>query len=213
MRTDDGRLIPLVVTPGNHDVRSDAKTPEEKGRRLFEFFSFPKGASYSVLDIGPISLFLLDTGHVYPIEGAQTTWLEKALSARQDVPYKLAVYHISAYPAYYSYSGKVPTKIRDLWVPLFESYGIRAAFEHHNHVFKRTFPLRAGNIDPQGVIYLGDGAFGVPTRSPRSAWYLAASKKSRCFWTLRLDTSGCLLEAYDSWGKRLDALTLPSSSG
>ncbi len=209
MRTEEGKLIPLIVTPGNHDVYGDGATPQEKGRRLNEFFPFPEGASYRALDIGEsLSLFLLDTGHIYPVEGAQTAWLRSALEDRSQVSYKLAIYHISAYPAFYAYKGRLPTTIRTHWVPLFEQKGVLAAFEHHNHVFKRTFPIKEGGIDPEGVVYLGDGSWGVPARSPHPAWYLASAKKTRCFWTVRIDTSGCLLEAYDSWGKRLDALTL-----
>jgi hypothetical protein len=35
------------------------------------------------------------------------------------------------------------------------------AFENHDHTYKRTYPIRNGEVDPTGVVYMGDGAFGL----------------------------------------------------
>ena len=37
-----------------------------------------------------------------------------------------------------------------------------------------TVPIRGGKPDPTGVVYVGEGGLGAPTRSPRrkNEWYL-----------------------------------------
>jgi hypothetical protein len=61
-------------------------------------------------------------------------------------------------------SGKINHLIREHWCPLFDEYGVQLAFEHHDHAYKRTYPIRKGTVDPRGVVYLGDGAWGVTVR-------------------------------------------------
>jgi hypothetical protein len=203
MIAPDGRLIPLVIVVGNHDVQS-----KKKNMSFYSLFSFPEeGVSYRVLDFGSyFSLFLLDTGHTHPIDGEQKNWLETELAARKDTPFKIATYHVAAYPSVYSYESKIPTKIREEWVPLFEKYGIQFAFENHNHAYKRTHPLKNGKIDPKGVFYLGDGAWGVSPRKPRSpqAWYLANVAQKNCFWMITLDKERCSVQALGKDGKVFD---------
>ncbi len=205
MVTSDGRLIPMVVAIGNHDVPSRMVDPRQKSLLFYEFFPFPQlYVSYRALDAGSyLSLILLDTGHTYPIDGAQTEWLKANLKSRQPL-YKFAAYHVGAYPSVYPYEGSTPAKIRQHWVPLFESEGVQVAFEHHNHAFKRTFPLKEGKVDPQGVLYLGDGAWGVAPRKPSKHWYLEKAAQSNCFWLVTLGKEGSTIKAFNEEGKVLD---------
>jgi len=60
------------------------------------------------------------------------------------------------------------------------------AFENHDHAYKRTHPLRNGEIRSDGIVYIGDGAWGVRTRDPgRSheeyAYYLNRVASQRHF--------------------------------
>ena len=99
-RTSEGRLIPLLFVVGNHDAaHHEAQT-----------FALLAGEdrTYRAVDLGGyLSLFLLDTGHVAPLEGAQTRWLGEVLQQRAQVPCKIAVYHVAAFPSVYSYEGRV----------------------------------------------------------------------------------------------------------
>jgi hypothetical protein len=213
MVTPDGRLIPLVAVIGNHDVKGKRAKPWEKPMMFYELFVFPKeGIPYRTLDFGSyLSLFLLDTGHTYTVNGQQVSWLEEALQERSHTLFKMAIYHVAAYPSVYKYTGKRPTKIRTFWSPLFERYGVQVAFENHNHAYKRTFPIKGEKVDPDGVIYLGDGAWGVAPRPvpPKKAWYLAESKQTNCFWLITLQPNGqCSLESRDLKGKQIEEFTL-----
>ena len=213
MITKEGRVIPLLPVIGNHDVKRVGSNSQEKASLFFELFAHPcQFCSYRVFDVGPqLSLFLLDTGHALPIGGVQAAWLEEELKKREERPFLLAAYHIAAFPSVYNFSSKTAVEIRKLWVPLFEKYGVYAAFEHHNHAYKMTHKIKGEKVDAEGVLYLGDGSWGVfprKPRSPESSWYLAKSAQKNAFWLMSVQNQegvcSCLLESFDSKGRRID---------
>src|SRR4029079_6441485 len=99
-----GRLIPLVVAIGNHEVKGGYKGNREKAASYLSLFDgFYKDTTYGVMDIGDyMSLVLLDSGHVASVGGEQTAWLEKTLAERQDRDHLFCVNHVPAYPSYRS---------------------------------------------------------------------------------------------------------------
>jgi hypothetical protein len=215
MVTSDGRMIPIVPVLGNHDIKATTLTPMAHHFLFYELFAIPEqGTSYRVLDIGDyLSLFLLDSGHTFHIEGQQTAWLKKTLSERENVPYKMAAYHIAAYPSVYPYRDQSPKKIRTQWNPLFERYHLNVAFEHHNHAYKRTFPLKGNKIDPDGVIYMGDGSWGVTPRKPKKSWYLANIAQANTVCLVTLDSKIGSIEALNIHGEIFDSvMTFPTCS-
>ncbi|MEX0685713.1 MAG: fibronectin type III domain-containing protein [Balneolales bacterium] len=197
--TPDGRVIPVIFGIGNHEVlprRFRENLPEysqdDEHRKLigpyyYSLFAFPGQPGYEVLDFGDyLSIILLDSGHSNPIEGVQTEWLETALADRQDVPHVFPIYHVPAYPTVRDPNGASSVKVRELWVPLFEKYKIKVAFENHDHMYKRTYPIRNDTISTGGVVYIGDGAWGVQTRDlgkhhEEPAWYLKRASADRHF--------------------------------
>ncbi|NIP84525.1 MAG: metallophosphoesterase, partial [Planctomycetales bacterium] len=139
------------------------------------------------LDFGDyLSLWLLDSDHALPVAGAQTEWLAAALAAHDSRPHRFACYHKPAYGT----AKPSSEAVRQHWVPLFEKYKLTAAFENDHHTYKRTHPLRQNKIDhQQGVLYLGDGAWGVGTREVKNpdAWYLAHAESRRHLILVTLD--------------------------
>ena len=202
----NGQLIPIIPVVGNHDVGRKGS-----GRQVmfYTVFSFPQeGKAYQVVDIGnDFSLFLLDTGHTAAIDGEQTDWLKKALEKREDRKVKMAAYHIAAFPSFYSYDKAACVKIRENWVPLFEQYGVSVAFEHHNHCYKRTYPIKEEKIDPKGIVYLGDGSWGVPPRIPLKPgvmWYLAETRSENACFFVKVDEKEVVIEAHRNNGKLVE---------
>lgn len=196
----DGVMVPLVVAVGNHDVPRGRK---ERSEMMF-FDVFPlKDKAYRVLDVGRfLSLFLLDTGHVSPIGGEQAEWLKEALSERDEVLFKLPIYHVAAYPSVYPFTGKTPREIRRFWCPLFEQFGVQVAFENHNHAYKRTRPIH-------GVTYLGDGSWGVPTRKvDASQPYLAKAASLNVCFIVTVNSQGCKIEPISIDGESVDKILL-----
>lgn len=223
LRTPDGRLVPLVVGIGNHEVRGhyNGRVPQD-APYFYGFFAFPHaGKSSYALDFGNyLSFVMLDSDHTQRIEGAQTEWLAATLAARDGQRFLFPVYH---YPAYGTTkrpkTGGLPSehpislKIRREWSPLFEKHAVTAAFENDHHAYKRSHPIREGRRDDAaGVVYLGDGAWGVGTRpvaTPEEAWYLARSEARRHVFVVTLDPSGSAsVEAIDAKGEVFDKTTL-----
>jgi hypothetical protein len=182
-----GRLIPMITCIGNHEVDGGYQRNREKAPQYLSLFDgFFRETTYGVLDIGDyLSLVLLDTGHLSPIEGAQTDWLATTLRDRQDRRHLIVANHVPAYPSYRAPEGKEDSlgtgeANRKHWCPLFEKYKVDVVLEHHDHTFKRTHPLADGRPDKNGVLYLGDGSWGklrVP-KEPEERPYLAAVSKA-----------------------------------
>lgn len=184
MVTSDGKLIPMVAVIGNHDVKGGYDRSPKDAAFFYSLFAFPGIQGFNVLDFGSrMSIVVLDSGHTHPIEGYQTRWLGQTLEQRRTVPHKFGIYHVAAFPSVRKFNGKNKAKIRNNWVPLFEKFGVNAIFEHHDHAYKRTWPILNGKPDPKGVLYLGDGGWGVEKprkpRKPADTWYLAKSASSR----------------------------------
>ena len=193
---DDGRVVPILVSIGNHEVvdgyidEHDDYEPTDEFRAdiapyFYSFFAFPGQPGYGVLDFADyLTLISLDTDHTNPVEGEQTDWLEDVLTQRQQagVNHVIPFYHVAAFPSYRDFDGDIQTRIRDHWVPLFEDHGVRTVFENHDHTYKRTHPVRDGEIDEDdGIVYIGDGAWGVVTRSGESEdeWYIDRFERER----------------------------------
>ena len=213
MVDSQGRLIPLIAAIGNHEVQGGYNAPREKGGQYFSVFDgFYSENSYGVLDIGDyLSLVLLDTGHAAPIGGAQTDWLERTLKERQQKPHLIVANHVPAYPSYRPAKledGKSGTgeEQRKNWCPLFERYNVDAVLEHHDHMFKRSYPLINGMKDKNGVIYLGDGSWGklrVP-KEPEMRPYLAAMNSTYHVTVQRLEGDERFHVALSESGKITD---------
>lgn len=194
MVTPDGCLIPIIPAIGNHETKGWFERTPEKALFFYTFFPMPGLQGYNVLDFGHyLSILMLDSWHTHPIDGKQKDWISTALKIRQTVPHKFAFYHVPAYPSHGRFDFYVSREIRNHWVPIFEDFGLNAAFEHHCHTYKRSFPIAKNKIDPKGVLYLGDGAWGVayPRRpkTPTQAWYLAKTASLRHFILVILQPS------------------------
>ncbi len=208
MVTSDGRLIPMIVAIGNHEVKGRYDRTPAEAPFFYSLFASPGPRGYAVLDFASyMSLVVLDTGHTNPVEGAQALWLEQVLAERGRVPHLIAAYHVPSHPSVRGWDDDKCPLIRLHWVPLFERYGLDVAFEHHDHAYKRTHPIRDGQVDPAGVVYLGDGGWGANLRDPRPAgrtWYLARTEKVHSFTVTTIQGDAREHYAVDEDGRIVD---------
>jgi acid phosphatase type 7 len=209
MRDSRGRLIPFIPVIGNHEVQGGYGGTREKAPFFYAMFALPGNSSVYTVDAGNyLSLLVLDTDHVEKIED-QEAHLEKTLPARAQVPHLFCAYHWPVYgtakdlpdPA----AGKRSQKMLKHWVPHFEKHGVDVCFEHDHHTYKRTPLIRAGQKDPNGILYLGDGAWGVQTRPvAKDMWYHAHAAPRRHFILCTLQGTTRAFEAIDSDGTVFD---------
>jgi acid phosphatase type 7 len=155
-----------------------------------------------------LSLIILDTEHSNPILGAQTDWLTKTLEERKKVNHKIPIYHVTAYPSVREYNGAVQTLVREKWTPIFEANGVEIAFENHDHAYKRTFPIKIMEVNESGIIYVGDGSYGVTPRkihSVDSTWYLNKAQSIRAFTLLTVEENSWSFVSIDEDGNVIDS--------
>jgi len=206
MVSPEGRLIPVIPAIGNHDVVGQFDQTPAQAAVFSTLFPMPGERIYNVLDFDSyLSVFILDSGHANPIAGQQTNWLKASLEQRRHVIHRLALYHVPAYPSVRDFQNGYSTTIRYFWVPLFEREGIQVAFEHHDHTYKRTHPLLNHRIDPQGVLYLGDGSWGAKPRAcSEDRPYLAKCLSIRHFIAVTLSPSQQRFRCVNEEGQVLD---------
>jgi hypothetical protein len=217
VRKSDGCLIPMVVAIGNHEVAGGTGKKPKDAKYFYSLFPLSAKRSFYAMDIGNyLSLIVLDSDLTERVEGEQTAWLGQALAKRTGkVPFIFPCYHKAAYgtakpPKDTNDSSKDPLaqKIIKNWCPLFDKYRVTAVFENDHHTYKRTHPLRANKVDKKnGVLYLGDGCWGVDTRSvpkPGELWYLAKAESRRHLICVTLNNGQASYAAHEADGKVID---------
>jgi hypothetical protein len=231
--TAEGRLVPVIAAIGNHEVFSSRDSSDSTRRMIREtgvklgdspyysaLHAHARDRRHHVIDVGNyLSLVLLNTGHTAPIDGAQTDWLREVLARRAAVPHVFPVYHVPGYPSVRLYEASNSTAVRTHWAPLFERHGLRVAFENHDHAYKRTYPMKGGQRDSTGVVYIGDGAWGAAPRvigrdrkEPVTYLEKAISANHGIFVTLEgrtarlvaVDTSGATIDTHVAPPRRRD---------
>ncbi len=226
--TPDGHTVPLVLAIGNHEVNvgrtggvPESAPDEEKAPFYFALFAQNQngggsrkdgGATYFRRGLGSVgALYVLDSDHLVPYED-QAVWLAERMAENVGLPTRLALYHVPLYPAHRSYEGSADG--RDAWEETFHKGRLTAAFENHDHVFKRSHPIRLGEIvgAGEGVLYLGDGCMGQDARTVdlEERWYLARSASEPHFWTAELSSEGATFRALDEEGRLLDLVSTGS---
>ena len=192
LKKADGELVPIIAACGNHDYKKGYN------EYVLDLFFPPYSKTYFHYDLGKqLDLLILDTGHVAPMTGLQQAFMKQVLQ-QSDKDFKIAVYHIGAYPSVYNYSSKSSQQVREAFCPIFDRYGVSFAFEHHSHAFKVTHPIKHDVINPEGTIYLGDGCLGVSPRKPKNknAWFMQDAQAIRHYFKVSVDKT-LVIEAKD----------------
>lgn len=207
MVTPEKRLVPVIAALGNHDLIGEFGQTSLQAQVYSALFPMPGPQIYNALDFDHyLSLFILDSGHANPIAGAQTEWLARTLEERATVTHRFAIYHVPAYPSVRGAKDPNSTAIRTHWVPLFEKWRLHAAFENHDHTYKRTYPMLGGSPHPQGIIYFGDGAWGIekPRVAKKRPSYIDKFASLRHFILVTLTPTGEEFKSIGDDGQLID---------
>lgn len=237
----NGACIPWILAIGNNEVFGSFNQPIEKAPFFHAFFNqSPHGNHYFHLNIHEdLLLIILDSGLTAQHDGDQKVWLESVLSSNKNIPIKMALYHVPIYPSvrfreknwYYRLAQSI-SKLKDKkniasrlfspqsmegfkhWAPLFDEYKVTCAFEHHDHAFKRTGPIRNGETQKEkGTYYLGDGALApYPQFTPIQKFCDFRLKKSighvQFFWLMTFQSDTIDFQAISSYGKSIDHFSI-----
>lgn len=207
MISPSGNLIPVIAAIGNHDVIGQYDQTPAHAAVFSALFPMPGKRIYNVLDFDDyLSIILLDSGHANSVTGVQAKWLECILKERKDILHRFPVYHVPAFPSIRRYKSRRSAIIRKAWVPIFEKEGIKIVFEHHDHAYKRTFPLLKGKINPNGITYIGDGGWGVeePRECNDKRFYLSKFASIRNFIKVSIDSESESIDCINDDGQIMD---------
>lgn len=211
MRTPEGHLIPMILAIGNHELNEGPADRPAAERAPFYHLFFHQGPderSFFVRRFGPdVALWVLDSGHLVR-HADQRDWLEQGLRRLGDARFRFAAYHIGLYPGHHPFEALGSVAGRRYWLPLFDAYHLTAALEAHDHMEKRTLPLRAGQVvgPDAGTLYVGGGCWGkahVEEPTP-DLWYMAKMQRRRHFWRITLDGDVVRYTALGAAGQVLD---------
>lgn len=158
--TGEGVLngLPMLSVLGNH---------EGDQRTYWEQMALPDHERWYSLDYGNVHFVFLNTNVQAEIE-RQVPWLLDDLQ-NSDNTWTIAMGH---HPFYSSVISKPEYDfLRDSWLDGFEKYGVNLYFSGHNHCYERTWPIKAGQIDDNGIIHVVHGPAGGKFYSVEPAWW------------------------------------------
>lgn len=202
------RVIPSILTPGNHDVHAsgidDVWRPQfvlppngPSGREELSYFVDYQGVRFISFD-----------GNSFDDE-AQLEWLEKTLA---DNPRAWTIF-VTHQPFYSTGNKRDSTERRELIVPLFERYGVDLVLQGHDHTYGRTAKIHSGQIvkpDEPGVVYISSVSGPKMYRlNRRNRPFMARmAGYHQLFQVLAVNGDTLSYEAYTADGKLFDAFEI-----
>ena len=180
----DNKIIPIVAARGNHELTN---------KDLVSFFDCPSKKNYYNVTLGGDLINLIQLNTEISIR-AQKGFLKRTLNDHQNFYWQLPQYHRACRPHIkWKLKHHIPKSIYKSWIALFEKAGVRAVLECDSHITKTTFPITKTNSkkdggfernDDAGIVYVGEGCWGAPLRTPdvRWTWTQSADKVDSFKW-------------------------------
>ena len=167
--------IPLLPALGNHEVENpdmylkSFALPQNGPEGLKErHYSFDYGnAHFAVLDSNLM-------GSEGQLSEAGIAWLESDLQ-NSEKDWKFVMFHHPPYGVDSRDPGQA-NMIKEKWVPVMERNSVDIVFVGHQHMYMRTYPLRAGQIQEkptEGITYVLGNAGNKTYLNPEEHDYIA----------------------------------------
>ncbi len=142
------KQIPYYPARGNHDIggffEKHVTQPVRSGNQLY--YSFEKDNIHFVA---------LDTEQDLKPKSKQGDWLEADLAQAQSAKkFIIPFFHKAIFSVGFHARDADVVALRPILHPLFQKYGVRLAFEGHDHIYYRTVR--------DGITYIVTGGGGAP---------------------------------------------------
>ena len=188
--------VPMMFAIGNH---------EGGAANLLRMFDMPGGRTYFSFDHGPVHVVVLDS---YQQGAAVLQWLDQDLAASK-APWKVAMYHEPSF----NFGGHHSKSARQTFLPLFVKYGVDVVFTGHSHLYERFKPLVADAAAGRVITFITTGGGGAPLAGSVQNAVLAKTASTYEYCAVAADATTFRIEAFESSGKPLDALTITKKDG
>lgn len=193
---------------GNHDV-----SKPHFGAPYREVFDLPENGPKDVtseenywFDYANARFVIMNTNPDEPVLAQKIApWLREVL-ASSNATWKFAVFHHPPYSIGKHGSNDV---IQRAIVPVLEEGGVDVVFNGHDHIYQRTLPIRGGNVDDNGIVYVVSGAGGaelykVLPEEQRPPWVATVLNARHSFTRIDIDGERLMLQQIDLNGDRVD---------
>jgi acid phosphatase type 7 len=162
---EDGRITPLVVTRGNHEITNKV---------FVDLFDVPHKKVFYSTTFGGDLLHIVSLNSEIIKFGQQKIFLRSALKEHKDYIWQIAQYH-RPIRSHVGHKKEMETQYRN-FVPLFEKYpNLKLCLENDSHTCKTTWPIVSDKglgseegfkrDDAKGIVYVGEGCWGAPLRA------------------------------------------------
>ncbi|XP_049849749.1 uncharacterized protein MT2654-like isoform X2 [Schistocerca gregaria] len=218
--TPNNYMVPLLTSIGNHEagISFHSDIAYTAFYKYYFVHSVPTEnlidlPTYHVHNISGSVILVLDSCVLVPSDHIQPDFINRHLS--KNYLWKMALYHAPLYPSVRSFTNSISKSLRQDWEPLFDRHHLHVGFENHDHAYKRTHFMKAGEqVTPQnGTLYLGDGSIGVDPRTPiTSRDYLVVSKKTNFHFDVSMSNESMIINAIDINNVTIDSILLNQDS-
>lgn len=216
--------VGLFPSLGNHDYLTDDAGP------YLDLFELPENAArredrerYYSFDYGNVHFAVLDSNRIArgdEIVEPMADWLREDLEAT-DLRWKIVVLHHPAYAATARHNEEESEILRDVFVPIFEEYGVNMVLAGHDHNYQRSKPLLGGeptSVEDGGIVYVVTGAGSAADylchEAEEAEWLAIAYCGLRFGLYTRISVNGEQLSVatIDAGGNLRDCFTLGSEA-
>jgi predicted MPP superfamily phosphohydrolase len=213
--------LPLFTAPGNHEISPYVNTSGRKPAYYLGVFALPRNGpagfeeEYYSFDYGDAHILSLSSNYLDPAETysddeAEASriaaeidqWIESDLANTKQT-WKIVLMHQPAYPLA---GDSTAAGMANRWIPIFDRTGVDLVLCGHQHEFMRTWPLRAGAEDANGLVQvMGNASRKSYATSGSDLPFVAFEMGGVMGWhTITLMPHEIIVEAFDSTGRALD---------
>lgn len=171
------------------------------------FFSPPNEHGFYKFQYSNGDFFVLNSNQkeAFSPGGRQYEWLNRQLE-NSFADWKFVLLHHAPFSsdendygdAYQGPSDMGDMEIRKI-VPLFEKYGVDVVMFGHLHCYERSWPLKKGEIHPDGIVYLqaGGGGGNLEDFAPHRTWFSAKTHRGYHYCIININDGYLRLDTYD----------------
>ena len=205
---------PHIMIPGNHEYLWAYRDHRDQLPATYRpHFTLPENGPEGLeetcyyLDYQGVRFIMLNGNERL---GDQAIWLEGVLK-NNDNQWTVVGIHQGFYPC--GWERDYP-EMRELFVPLFEEYGVQLVLQGHDHSYTRTFPLKQGEImkkPKDGVNYVisVSGQKMYPIKSKFNSLYAYKGDEGLQYYqTIEFTKKRLFYKSYTATGKLHDELVI-----